>query len=145
MTARRQAGEAGVSAYPTKSGTRHRIHWREPVDPERPEGARRQRTRNGFHDKRSAAAELRTILAAQDTGRFVSPTDLTVSSYAETWLATKRVAPSTEAMYRRYLRLHVLPHIGHLALRDARPSTLAVSTGSSRPRGGDRPGIKEQV
>lgn len=125
MTARRQAGEGGVSAYQTKTGTRYRIHWREPVDPEQPKATRRQRTKNGFQDKRSAAAELRTILAALDTGRYVSPTDLTLGSYAGTWLATKRLAPSTEAMYRRYLRLHVLPHIGHLALKDARPSTLA--------------------
>lgn len=50
---------------------------------------------------------------------------MTVGEYARTWIATKRLSPSTEAMYRRYLRLHVDPQIGHLAVKDVRPSTLA--------------------
>jgi integrase len=125
MTARRQAGEGGISAYDTKAGPRYRIHWREPVDPDQPNGPRRQRTRNGFQDKRTAAAELRTILASQDAGRYVRGTDVTVGEYAKTWITTKRLSPSTEAMYRRYLRLHVEPYVGHVAIKDVRPSTLS--------------------
>lgn len=118
MTARRQAGEGGIFAYQTKSGTRYRIHWREPADPDQPNGPRRQRTRNGFNDKKSAAGEPRTILASQDTGRYVQATDVTVREYADTWLVTKRLAPSTAAMHRRYLRLHVVPHLGRLSQTD---------------------------
>lgn len=125
MTARRQAGEGGISAYETKAGPRYRIHWREPVDPDQPNGPRRQRTKNGFQDKRTAAAELRSTLASQDAGRYVRSTDVTVGEYARTWITTKRLSPSTEAMYRRYLRLHVDPHLGHLAIKEVRPSTLA--------------------
>jgi len=76
-------------------------------------------------DKKAAAMALCSILSEIDTGRYVSPSELTVGRYATTWLATKRLSPSTMAMYRRYVRLHIEPNIGTMPLQDVRPSTLA--------------------
>jgi integrase len=47
-----------------------------------------------------------------------------VREYAKEWLASIRVRKTTRESYERVLRLHVLPQIGHLRLRDVRRSHI---------------------
>jgi integrase len=61
---------------------------------------------------------------------------VTLAEYSSEWLGSKsRLAPSTRALYEGFLRIHILPHLGGLALRDVSPTVVRrwhsrLSTGS---------------
>ena len=53
---------------------------------------------------------------------------LTVGEFLDHWLADKVAAglrPTTERSYRQHIRDHLKPQLGHLRLRDLRPSHVA--------------------
>lgn len=50
--------------------------------------------------------------------------DTTLSAWAERWLAGLQNKPATEALYRRSVRLHIGPRLGHLRVRDVTPSQV---------------------
>jgi integrase len=83
--------------------------------------ARQQVRRRGFTSEREAQRALTTVVAQLDAGTYVRP-DLktTLTEYVEqTWLPAIRVRQlraSTVESYRRNLRVHVLPRIGHRPL-----------------------------
>jgi integrase len=45
--------------------------------------------------------------------------------YALIWLQTKKIANSTRAGYEKILRVHLLPRLGNMKLRDIYPGTIA--------------------
>jgi integrase len=58
-------------------------------------------------------------LQERDNGTYVAQHHDSVAHWADQWLdASRDLAPSTVAMYRKDLRLHVLPHIGSYRLVD---------------------------
>lgn len=88
-----------------------------------------------------AHAELDRILRDQNNGNSTDPTSLTVADYLSRWLedsAAHRVRPVTLESYQRYIRLHAIPHIGHVLLQKLTPMHLQrlysdkLKTGKSR-------------
>ena len=107
------------SAVPRKdrqSGT-----WFFIVDlPPRGDGGRRQVKRRGFKTKAEAQAALDDLRVQGRRGGYVSPIRQTFGAFlTDDWLPAIRstVEPSTHASYDRYLRLHVIPHIGGVGLQ----------------------------
>lgn len=126
-TKRRGAGEGGISAYTTAAGERHSIVYRVP-DPAR--GKTRQVRERGFTTKRAAQTALRERVAAVEAQSYVAPSKLTVREFIEErYLPSLRsqVRASTYDSYERNLRLHVLPRIGGLALRQLDASRLSAA------------------
>ncbi len=81
-------------------------------------GRRRQLTRGGYATRTEARAALREVLLA-GSARDIESHRLTVGSYLEQWLDGKRaLRPSTRKSYREHLDLYLLPHLGHLRLRN---------------------------
>lgn len=121
---RRTAGDGGISAYTTKAGERFLIKYRVPAA----DGmGTRQVLRRGFTSHKGAAAELRKALAEVDRGAHVAPSKLTLGAYlVDTWLPALRLKPSTEASYRKNVRLHVIPHVGALPLSGITGQRLTV-------------------
>ncbi len=86
---------------------------------------RRSRSRT-FLRKIDAERFLTSIEAAKLTGSYVDPAGgrVTFGSYAEAWQAAQVHRPSTGALVETYLRLHVLPQLGHRPLGAIRTSEL---------------------
>lgn len=112
--ARRSRGDGGISAYQTKAGERFLIKYRMPAA----DGiGERQVLRRGFEDRPTAGKALRKALAEVEENRHVAPSKLTFGAYLNgTWLPSLRLKSSTEASYRKNVRLHVVPHLGGVAL-----------------------------
>lgn len=111
---RRTAGDGGISAYSTKAGERWLIKYRMPAL----DGVgTRQVLRRGFESPKAAGTALREALVEVGRGAHVAPSKLTFGAYlADTWLPSLRLKPSTEASYRKNVRLHVIPHVGALPM-----------------------------
>jgi integrase len=89
-------------------------------------GKRRQKTQGGFRTKRDAQAYLTEQLSLLNRGEYVEPTRETVGEFIEEWLpaikSTVRLA--TWESYVLPLRVHVLPRLGRIQLRQLRPTHL---------------------
>src|SRR5207302_1159793 len=85
------------------------------------------------------------------TGNYEEPTKLTVSQYAERWLAdvAHRVKPRTHATYKGWILDHVVPAIGHLPLPHVTQQTMRdfyldqLTNGRKRKKG-ERTGLHPQ-
>lgn len=101
--------------------------WYFVIDTTLPGGPRRQARRRGFPTRRSAQSALVKILAELSDQSHVAPSNLTLREYLEDrWLpvVAQELRPSTFDSYRRNLRLHVLPKIGHVPLQVLDASVL---------------------
>lgn len=117
---RRQAGEGGISAYKTADGsTRYLIKYRAPLEDGSSRVVLRRRGRDGqpFLTRKAAAEELGDILAEVRRGAHVLPKTLTVGEWLDQWLDSLRLAPSTEASYRKNVRLHLQPALGGIQMQ----------------------------
>lgn len=57
-------------------------------------------------------------------GEYVEPSKRTVGSWLDEWLGGLRLSDATLASYRRNVRLHLVPHIGSVLLRDLTSTRL---------------------
>ncbi|AYN38721.1 site-specific integrase [Streptomyces dangxiongensis] len=94
-----------------------------------------------FDTLEDAKAWLRRAGTDSERGEFVDPRDgfITIADYiARHWQAGVRGAPGTVKRVDERVRLHVLPHIGDVALRDVTASVLrgyiATLEGECAPR-----------
>lgn len=91
-------------------------------------GKRQQVSKGGFATRREAEAARVTALAAVANGTWVRPERLTVRDFlVDEWLPTQRpptLEESTYVSYARNIQLHVVPHIGGLALQQLTPMDL---------------------
>ena len=91
-------------------------------------GARQQKSRQGFATRRDAERALRELLHSVDTQRYVSPNPLTVADFLrDEWLPAVQppnLRPATWNSYRSELERHVIPHIGSVALQQLNPVHL---------------------
>src|SRR5690606_16415504 len=107
---RRQRGEGGIGSYKTQAGERFYVKYRMPAADGLGE---RQVMRRGFTSRAEAAKALRAALAEIDRGQHIAPSRLTLGAYlTDQWLPSLRLKASTEASYRKNVRLHVIPHLG---------------------------------
>ena len=90
------------------------------LDIGRSNGRRQQVRKRGFRTKKDAQTALNDALAELQHGTYVRPRRITLESYLDDWLATLAIAgrrPTTIAGYRRLIRVHVNPALGHLELQ----------------------------
>lgn len=110
---RRARGEGSIVGYDTKAGRRYYIKATVPDDT----GTPRQRVKRGFLTQKEAAKALRDLIrSGERAGGYVPPTKQTLGEYLDEWLEGIRVAPSTEASYRKNVRVHIKPRIGSTTL-----------------------------
>ena len=69
---------------------------------------------------------MRSVEHAKDVGSYVdrSAGREALATYAEMWIATRRLRPRTEALYRSLLKLHVFPELGRVELRQITPEVV---------------------
>lgn len=86
-------------------------------------GERRERTRT-FPIRRDAQAWLNEHLAGAEGGDVLAAATLTVEDYLSEWLGGLRleVAESTWSWYESAVRVHIVPVLGRVRLRDLRAS-----------------------
>jgi hypothetical protein len=120
-----------VTKYQTKAGTRWRIVYDLPPDPET--GERRQTSRRGFETKSEADAALLEVMGKVRDGMYIDPSRATVRDYlVDEWLPSREpreggrghrgsVAIGTWHTYRGDIRAYVLPRIGHVPLQQLTP------------------------
>ena len=91
-------------------------------------GKRRQVTKGGFRTRKEADAARIKALGTLQNGTWVQPKRVTVREFlVDEWLPTQApptLEESTYRSYRRYLHLHVIPHIGGIALQQLTPLAL---------------------
>jgi len=91
-------------------------------------GKKRKQIRiRGFNTRKDADDKLTEIRAAfQKTGKYYSPTRLTVTEYVEKWLAqiSHSVRERTVTGYRERLRDYVLPTLGKLPMWAVEPQHM---------------------
>lgn len=92
------------------------------------DGDRRQVTKGGFRTRKEAEAARIKALGTLQNGTWVQPERVTVREFLEDeWLPTQApptLEESTYRSYRRYLHLHVIPHIGGIKLQQLTPLDL---------------------
>lgn len=134
MAKRRGAGEGSI--FRRADG-----RWCAQIElPRGIDGKRRRKTIYG--NKRSDVQEqLLAIRKKSDSGHsLLSDSRMTVTQYSSEWLDLRRisVAPSTWLRDHSIMTLHVVPHIGHIKLRDLTPQhiskMLEVKSGEMSPR-----------
>ena len=78
----------------------------------------RNQVRRGFATKKAADSALRDLLSRVAEGQMITPARLTLSAWADRWLASigRDVEPRTLEIYRRVLRLYILPALGEKRL-----------------------------
>ncbi len=79
-----------------------------------------------FTRKADAQRWLDEVTAAVVTGAYVDPRSgrIPLRDYAEQWLSSQVVRPTTSLAYERVLRRHVLPQLGGRHLADIRPGDV---------------------
>ena len=94
--------------------------WGFVIDIGRNNGRRQQVRKRGFRTRKDAQTALNEALADLQHGTYVRPRRITLENYLDDWLATLAIAgrrPTTIAGYRRLIRVHVNPALGHLELQ----------------------------
>lgn len=89
-------------------------------------GKRKQKWIGGYRTKREAQAALAEQVNAVEQGSFVAPANQSVAEFLAEWGDQKKlqVRPSTWRSYEWTLNYHVIPHIGHLKLKQVSPSHI---------------------
>jgi integrase len=120
-------GHIRKRTHKTKDG-RVTVNWYVVIElPRDTEGRRRQKWHGSYRTRKEAEAARIEILHQINTGIWIEPSSTTFGEWVqETWLplVAQRLKPSTEAHYRNYLRLHILPTLGPLQFRQITPTTL---------------------
>ncbi len=86
-------------------------------------GKPRQAVKTVRGTRREAQAEMARMIADRDRGVDLKPERLTAAELAQRWLDSRRpdLAAPTTVSYEAVLRLHVLPVVGQVRLRDLKP------------------------
>ncbi|AXG79251.1 tyrosine-type recombinase/integrase [Streptomyces paludis] len=79
-----------------------------------------------YETKRDAEVFLAQVQADQTRGNWIDPTvgEVTFGKYATRWIDERGVAPTTDELYRRLLRLHLEPTFGQLYVNVISPSRV---------------------
>jgi len=91
------------------------------------DGKRRQLSQGGFRTLAEAENDRIDKLTELGHGDYVTPDKITVAKYLMTeWLPARRIdlEPSTWRSHEQKIRLHVVPHLGGIALQELTPMDL---------------------
>ena len=109
---------ASISASRASDGSpRYVVNYRDPDERQRRKSFRRKTDAEAFRST-VEADKLRGTYLDIDAGR------VTFRAYAAEWLAGRTFDRTTYEATELRLRVHVLPVIGHLQLRQVKPSTI---------------------
>ncbi len=84
--------------------------------------------RGGFRTQGEASAALAEVMAEVDAGRYRFDGRQTVEVYLREWIEGKVASglrPTTEQAYRQHIDAYLVPHLGHLRLRELRPAHVS--------------------
>jgi hypothetical protein len=87
------------------------------------DGRRKRKTVYG-PTKKEVQDKLRKLQTDYALGQMADPNGLTVDAYLTLWLentARVKTSPTTYERYEQLVRLHVVPHVGHLKLEKVAP------------------------
>ena len=144
-------GNSGTPGRPACKKSHGSWWWRaESIrDPET--GQRRQPARGGYATRSEAELALAEYLSASHQGTWADDQRTTVAMWLATWLdeGAGRLEPKTLAGYRSHVELYLVPHLGHLRLRDLRRHHVermlsAVATEPTPQRPGRRGRVAER-
>lgn len=121
----RRIGDGSIYAYPTMDGTRYRWQASVKVNPNEAGSETKRISKGGFTSPKAANSSMQEALLNAKNGKAALPSADLLSEYAWSWLDSKKVANSTRVGYEKILRVHVLPRMGHLKLKDIYPSTIS--------------------
>jgi integrase len=88
-------------------------------------GKRRQVKKGGFATKTAAEQALAAVVDEANRGNVAHDEGQKVGDYLDAWLAAKVVdglRPSTAVSYRHHIDAYLRPQLGHLRLRDLKPT-----------------------
>jgi integrase len=92
------------------------------------DGRRRQHSKGGFRTQRAAEEARIEALSALANAAYVKPERTSVGTFLnDEWLPSRRppvLEESTWRSYERYIRLHVVPHVGNIPLQRLTPVDL---------------------
>lgn len=109
---------ASISATRASDGSpRYVVNYRDPEDRQRRKSFRRKVDAEAFRNT-VEADKLRGTYLDVDAGR------ITFRQYADEWLASRTFDRTTYEATELRLRVHVLPVIGHLQLRQIKPTAI---------------------
>ena len=86
-------------------------------------GKRRQERKRGFRTQREAADALDERMGEVRTGVVAVDHRLTLATYLSQWIEAKEAAgrrPTTMRSYRMHIDNYLVPHLGHIRLRELR-------------------------
>ena len=125
MANKRQRRGSG-SIYKVTKGNRVTFRWQliVPLDPSDPNGPTKRISRSGFTDRAEAVVSLAQALENVDRFQPRGEGSETVSDYAERWLASRRLANTTQQAYRKLLRVHICPYFGSTPMAKVTPTAI---------------------
>jgi len=95
-------------------------HWEYYFEVARVKGKRKRFSKGGFTTKADAlSAGTKAMNEYLNAGTVFVPTELSVSDYLDYWIeiyCRPNLKPTTIASYKKYIRLHISPKIGHYRL-----------------------------
>lgn len=122
---RKTYGEGTVYDYTTKSGLRYRWQAVVKVNPTEGSTETKRVSKGGYLSAKAAHMSMQEALLNTRNGKAALPSSDLFGTYAMSWLASKKLANSTRVGYEKILRVHVLPRLGEMKLRDIYPSTIS--------------------
>lgn len=93
--------------------------WYAVIEERDEQGRRRRRWHSGYRTKKEAEIAIIALLAKQQRGEYVPPSQETLGEYMRTWLDGRKGAlrPSTWHGYNKNLRAHIEPRIGSIKVQ----------------------------
>lgn len=88
------------------------------------DGKRKQQWKGGFATRKEAEQALVEMLHSVDRGTYVPRDRVSLGQYLSDWLEGLQLALASVYSYRKSIRRHVIPTIGHVELQQLDPTTL---------------------
>ncbi|MGO1507127.1 MAG: tyrosine-type recombinase/integrase [Microbacterium sp.] len=121
----RRRGRGSIQSYPTAAGKRWRYQIWVPVDPEQPDLGEKKFSRGGFATAADADAALQGALKQRDQQEKFGGKVPTLGVYADAWVEGLKLADSSIAGYKKIIRNHLRPQLGHYPLDKLTPTRIA--------------------
>ena len=125
MSRKRTYGRGSVYKYKASSGYKYRWQLLSPVDPDNPEGETKRLSKSGYANRSDAEDALAAALARKKKRKPALSSKAKISDVAEKWLSELDLANSTVYGYRKIIRNHIIPHLGHVSIGDLRANHVA--------------------
>lgn len=121
----RRRGRGSIQSYQTAAGKKWRYQIWVPIDPEQSDLGEKKFSRGGFATAADADAALQDALKKRDEQEKFGGKVPTLSAYADAWVEGLHLADSTIAGYKKLIRNHLRPQLGHYPLDKLTPTRIA--------------------